>query len=123
MGLSLFPVPGNIVITIIAAGSDRLLAVENAVLERDHHIVQLAEKRHQFRNTQLLGVGADRTAGDAVVTGSRVGLTDKIHLEGGGVLPLFFRRVPFDIPGDAFLFSALPFSVFRSVLPKYHFIW
>lgn len=123
MVLSLFPVPGNIVITIIAAGSDRLLAVENAVLERDHHIVQLAEKRHQFRNTQLLGVGADRTAGDAVVTGSRVGLTDKIHLEGGGVLPLFFRRVPFDIPGDAFFVFCL--ALFRvQIRPaKYHFIW
>ena len=44
---------------------------------------------------------ADRTAGDAVVAGSFVRLTYKVHLERGRILLFLFRRVPLVIFHDA----------------------
>ena len=62
-----FSVSGNEVVAICAAAGQCLLPVQHAVLKGDHHLIQLAEQRHQFGNAQLFRIGADRTAGDAVV--------------------------------------------------------
>ena len=51
--LALFSAAGDVVIAIVPAGSNGLLAMEHAVLKRDHHAVQLAEERHQLRDAQL----------------------------------------------------------------------
>ena len=71
------------------------------MLERDHDLVQLAEKRHQLRNAQLFRVGADRAAGDTVIARALIRLPHKLHLEGGRILLLPLRRVPFGVFDDA----------------------
>ena len=75
--------------------------MQHAVLKRDHHFIKFAEQRHEFGNTEFLRVNANRAAGDAVVAGSLVRLTDKVHLEGGRILLFLFRRVPLVIFHDA----------------------
>ena len=53
------------IVAIISAARNRLLPVQNAVQERDHHFVQLAEQGHQLANAQLFRVRADGTAGNS----------------------------------------------------------
>ena len=102
----------NEVVAAVPAARDRLRPVQNAVLERDHHLVQLAELGHQLRDAQLFSIGADRTAGNAIIARALIRLPDEIHLEGRRILPLFFRRVPFDIFHDAlFVFRLAPVGV------------
>ena len=69
------------IIAVISAARNRLLPVQNAVLERDHHLVQLAEQGHQLANAQLFRVRADGTAGDPVIARAFVRLADEVHLE------------------------------------------
>lgn len=115
-----FLVPGYVVVAVVSAVSEGMLAVQHTVLKRYHYLVKLTEERHQLPHAEFIGIRADRAAGDAVVARALVGLADKVDLEGGGVLRLFFGRVPLDVFDDALLFSALPLSVLRSVRAKYH---
>ena len=69
------------IIAVISAARNRLLPVQNAVLERDHHLVQLAEQGHQLANAQLFRVRADGTAGNTVIARALIRLTDEVHLE------------------------------------------
>ena len=85
------------VIAVFAAVCQRLLSVQYAVLKRNHHFVKLAEQRHQFGNVEFFRIGADRTAGDAVIAGTIIRLPDEIHLKGGRVLLLLLRCVPFGV--------------------------
>ena len=71
----------DIVIAIFSAIGKGLPAVQYSVLEGNHDLVQFTEQGHQFLYTQLFGIGADGTAGDAVITGALMRLTDKINLE------------------------------------------
>ena len=87
--------------TIYEKVCQRLFSVQHAVLKRDHHFIKFAEQRHEFGNTEFLRVNANRAAGDAVVAGSLVRLTDKVHLEGGRIPLFLFRRVPLVIFHDA----------------------
>ena len=65
--LRLFSVSGNKVVAILSAIGQRLFSVQDAVLERDHHFIKFAEQRHQLPHAELIGIRADRAAGDAVV--------------------------------------------------------
>lgn len=78
---SLRLVSRNEVVAAVPAARDRLRPVQNAVLERDHHLVQLAEQGHQLANAQLFRVRADGTAGDPVIARALVRLADEVHLE------------------------------------------
>ena len=120
--LRLFSVSGNKVVAILSAIRQRLFSVQHAVLKRNHHLIQLAKQRHQLGNAQPFRIGADWAAGNAVVTGTLMRLTHKVHLEGGRVFRFLFRRIPLGVFDNALLFSALPLSVFKSVFAKYHLI-
>lgn len=80
-----------------------ILPVKHAMLQTNHHFVQLAQQRHQLADAQLLAIGTNRATGDAIITGILAGLSLKIHLERCGVLFFPFRRVPIDIPQNIFL--------------------
>ena len=95
------------VIAILASVGKRLLAVQYAMLERDHHFVKFAEQRHKFGNTELSRIGTDGTAGDATVAGALMRLPDKIHFEGGRILLLLLRRVPLCVFDNAFFVLSL----------------
>ena len=97
----LFFVACNKVVAILSAIGQRLFSVQDAVLERDHHFIKFAEQRHEFGNIEISRIGADGTAGNAVVAGTFIRLPDKIHLEGGRVFRLFFWRIPFGVLDDA----------------------
>ena len=73
---SLF-IPRDKVIAIRPTVCQHMLPVQYAMLERDHHFIQLTQQRHQLGNAQFFRITAYRTAGDAVVTGSLIRLTDK----------------------------------------------
>lgn len=77
------------------------------MLERDHHLVQFAEQRHQLGDAQLFRVQADGTAGNAVIASALIRLSDKVDHEGGRVLFFLFRRVPFCIFDNALLIFRL----------------
>ena len=96
-------ISGNEVVAVFAAGGDGLPAVQDAVLQRDHDLVELAEQRHELLNAERFRVDADRTAGDAVIARTLVRLAHKVHLKRRRVLPRLFRRVPPDVFRDAFL--------------------
>ena len=61
-----FPVSGDVIVAEVSARGEGLRAMENAVLEGDHRVVQLAEQRYPLRSAQLLRIGADGAAGDAI---------------------------------------------------------
>ena len=85
-------ISGNEVVAVFAAGGDGLPAVQDAVLQRDHDLVELAEQRHELLNAERFRVAADRTAGDAVIARALVRLAHKVHLKRRRVLPRLFRR-------------------------------
>ena len=97
--ISLF-VSRDEVIAVLTAVCQGLFSVQYAVLKSDHHFIQLAEQRHQLRNAELFRVNADWAAGDTVVACPLIRLSDKIHLEGGRVLRLFFGGVPLGVLDD-----------------------
>lgn len=60
---------------IVAAGptgGDGLLTMQYAMLKANHDSVQFAQRRHQRADTGPFTVGADGTAGDAVVAGTPI---------------------------------------------------
>ena len=93
----LFFVACNKVVAILSAIRQCLFSVQDAVLERDHHFIKFAEQRHEFGNIEISRIGADGTAGNAVVAGTFIRLPDEIHLEGGRVFRFLFGRIPFGV--------------------------
>ena len=88
----------------ICAYTEKLCVSERMPLfceQRDHHLVRFAEQGHQLADAELFRVGADGTAGDAVIACARIRLTHEVHLEGRRVQPLLFRRVPPRVFHDA----------------------
>ena len=57
----------NKIVTVCAAVCKGLRSVQNVVLERTHHLIQFAKQGHQVADTKLFCIGANRTAGDAVI--------------------------------------------------------
>ena len=78
---------------------------------------------YKHLNVQLFRIGTDWAASNAIVAGTLIRLSHKIHFERGRIMFFLFRRVPLIIFTTLFLFSALPLAVFRSVFAKYHLMW
>ena len=52
----LFLITGYVIVAVFSSRGDGFLAVQYSVLERYHHLVQLAEQRHQLLYSQPFGI-------------------------------------------------------------------